>query len=418
MVRTVSINSMGIAKMSTRMPCIVLAGFLLVTACGCFGGGKEPDASASAQRGRSGGRSRFLGMRGRKKAAPAQTAPVQNIDQYSPDSSMERDLRRLRESEMAQRKRVEELRGGLDQRGDLIRREEERLAEIQQRIDDYNSALDRYDSAMSRRPESDYPRESNLLPRDSYEDTRAMASGEYGRDSRDSRSVPPTSFRDARGGSDSRDYSTNRDYSDPRDSRDNRYSTDGEERVIYDPRTDAGAYGSGAASQPAGGYSDAGQDGPPRNIPLGSVVTSPPPSRGAEMMSGSQYDAPSGGQAMQSASPAASRRQSRRDEWVPDDHLFSKSTAQPPAPDYSGVSQQSRPIIRKDDGWPENVPPVMLTPTARKAPSPSIETPVDPSAFVPMSRQRGSSNPAIGGPEQGGTDEVDAFMPDLFLSGR
>ncbi|MCC8165505.1 MAG: hypothetical protein LIQ31_05010, partial [Planctomycetes bacterium] len=217
-------------------------------------------------------------MRGRKKA-PAQTAPVQNIDQYSPDSSMERDLRRLRESEMAQRKRVEELRGGLDQRSDLIRREEDRLAEIQQRIDDYNSALDRYDSALSRRPESEYPRESNLLPRDSYEDTRAMASGEYGRDNR---TVPTTSFRDNR---ESREY---------QDSRDNRYTTDGEERVIYDPRTDTGAYGSAAASQPAAEYSDARQDVPPRNIPLGSVVTAPPVRRGAEVMPGNQnqYDSP------------------------------------------------------------------------------------------------------------------------------
>ncbi|MCD7897338.1 MAG: hypothetical protein LUG50_11795 [Planctomycetaceae bacterium] len=398
--------------MSTRTPCIVLAGLLLVTTCGCFGGGKEPDSAANAPRGRTGGRSRFLGMRGRKKAAPAQNAPVQNIDQYSPDSSMERDLRCLRESEMAQRKRVEELRGGLDQRSDLIRREEERLAEIQQRIDDYNSALDRYDSAMSRRPESEYPRESNLLPRNSYEDTRAMASGEYGRDSR---SVPTTAFRDNRDGMNSRD---------------SRYTTDGEERVIYDPRTDTGVYSSSAGSQPAGQYadnggygdtrqySDAGQDTPPRNIPLGSVVTGQPARRGAEMMSGNQYDSPGPGmQVVSSASPSTARRPSRRDEWVPDDHLFSKSTAQPPAPDYPGLNQTSRQAVRKEDGWPENVPPVMLTPTARKA-QPSVETPVDPSAFVPMSRQRGSSNPAIGQPEQGGTDEVDAFMPDLFLSGR
>ncbi|MCC8165682.1 MAG: hypothetical protein LIQ31_05940, partial [Planctomycetes bacterium] len=65
-----------------------------------------------------------------------------------------------------------------------------------------------------------------------------------------------------------------------------------------------------------------------------------------------------------------------------------------------------------------NVPPGLRPPHARTAPTPSGEAPGDPSAFIPMSRQRGSVNPAIGAPEQGATDEVDAFMPDLFLSGR
>ncbi len=165
------------------MNCRKFAAVSFAAALALAVGGCAPDDSQAdgGRRTRAPARPSF--SFGRKNDAVAQKNSDKNRQQanhelgnLSPETSMERDLKRLRASETAQLKRVEELRGNIDQRSDLIRREEEKLADLQKRIEDYDVALQRYDMAARARPPREFGGETAVVPEEMFQDRPVYSS--------------------------------------------------------------------------------------------------------------------------------------------------------------------------------------------------------------------------------------------------
>ncbi len=132
--------------------------------------------SASGGRGRTASRGRLTIGRGKSAdQARANGRDQRGIDDFSPEGSMERDLQALREREKIQERKIQELQGGLDQRNDLVRREQETLDEIRQRIDSYDTAIQRYEMAAQSRPPREIAGEPAVVPAEMFEDRAAGA---------------------------------------------------------------------------------------------------------------------------------------------------------------------------------------------------------------------------------------------------
>ncbi len=421
-----------------KIAAVTIAAALALAAAGCVSDNSQANSQNDSQR-RSRAPARPSFSFGKKNDAVAQNNNDRNRQQanqdlgnLNPETSMERDLKRLQASETAQLKRVEELRGSLGQRSDLIRREEEKLADIQKRIGDYDTALQRYDMAARARPPREFGGENAVVPEEMFQDRPVQNS----RNVALNEAYPAASTARA-GDSGLADYHDRMRQLPPRD--------------LY------------AAAPPADYQRAAHQSGeakPPRNefLPPANVTAREIPSTaftGETMLYRSGEEPQVLGTAnyrigdagltpVNSAKPAAkspaaqkpfagapvgranhplptrqedsrsAKSASPEDEWMPDSNLFSTSKAAPMVQPYPGAGNnppapQGGNAGGRNDSfdapWPENPPPVKVS-----LPPQGAKAAANPPVAAPAVKKTPAPAP------NAADDEV--FTPDLFLSRR
>lgn len=324
---------------------------LSVAACGCFGRGG--DGKTASRGGRFGKKEKQTASRkGRKQ--PAKRGQY-DFAEYTPDSSLSRDVAMLKEHEAKQVQLLKQMAMALDQNREVMRKEEEKLAQIRGKIDEYELAM--------RSGPGSAPRGRGLPSRDGvvadsmyagYADARPRRDVERAPQSRQGGYAPqPASYRPA-----GRDYARQperREYREPapayRDER--RY-----EETLYDPR---------AAGMPQ------------RQPEYRQVSQNPRPPAPREQY----YEAP----------PA------RQNAWEPSDSLYSNAASRPASP----VKNTLRPEPRLERPAPVRVEESL--PAAGASVQPRQQSLRPPAAET---RQLA--------PAASASDE-DVFTPDMYLSG-
>lgn len=119
--------------------------FPLLCVTGCMGDGGQ---SRSASRARTTRGQKDVAAKPKKAAAPERDRKKENLDDLSPEASMQRDLARLRERERQQAKAVGEMRNALNQGQDIVTKEEQNLRDLQGQISKYEMAMRRYENVV------------------------------------------------------------------------------------------------------------------------------------------------------------------------------------------------------------------------------------------------------------------------------
>lgn len=347
---------------------IVIIVALCLASMGCFGGGDGGGGKRMSSRGR-------FGLKKKRNAAASSRNKrrVGDVEQYSPEASMQRDLAQLKESEKNQVRMIKDMRSSLDQRSAQYQKEEEKLQDIRNRISSYDRAIQSQDlAAGDRRPArpATVMAAASVAPREGGAPRNVRAS--YSPDS------PPAAPRQAPPR--------------PRPS----VAREGE-TVLFDP-----------------------------NDPEDRALMSP-------YATASAPSAPSIPQAGFMASPY----EQPNDGWTPPTTLFAKSGRESgnfPPPDLyarranaiaerNAASGAEFPPVRTEGtnqrisaGAPHvpAVQPMVSTQSMRvNQPAPPVDPlPPPPSSFLPPPSST-SAAPAV--PAASGEEEV--FTPDLFLSG-
>lgn len=383
-----------------RLCVLLLILALSFAVCGCFGGGGG-DSQASSKR-RFGLRKKSDVAKSKKRGSKARGGG--DADEYSPEGSMERDLKQLQGMEQAQLKKIKSMQNDLSQGSDMVRREEEKLRDIRGKIQRYDTAMQRYEMASRARPPREDYGQPAVVPASQFQDrpvntTRAGYNPNDGRynnsaayEQRPPSNPPPRrSSRSAqRGGPIVNEGETLLYAPGPGESQP-MYSTMAPPAQSYgrgDTMQSAPApYASAPAGRPSGppapqyaGNNPAGNNSSP-------FISPPPPASGAP----AQYGMPP---------PSANNRPTGSGEggWAPSDSLFSNSANQGRRFPDPEMTQRSK---KADTYWPE--PPAS---NRNAAPTPTVRLPSAAAAPV-------ASAPAA--PSAGGSEEV--FMPDMFLTG-
>lgn len=360
---------------------------LCLASLGCFGGGGD-----------GGSRGRFGLLKKKKNADVAsrdKRRGVKDVDEYSPEASMQRDLKRLQETEKAQAKLVKDMRSSLNQGSDQVMREEEKLREIRTRMASYDAALRRYDGGHARGSGSPAARPAERLE------------GDVPRNVRTAYAPRENAGRAPRG----RTRSSRRPEARPPVVREG-------ETLVFDPNA------------------------PENNVPMDTyAMAAPTPPAARPAQAGDGQPAPQHGYM-----PTAFERQD--DGWVAPSSLFSKRSEgtpnYPPADFYAKRAQRNREAaVLNDLPAASDIPlysdkgthaPMRSAPASQSMP-PVAPLPPPPSTFIPPQAAAsgggtsgassplllpppGAAAPAVvpeSAPFGFGGDEV--FTPDLYLGG-
>lgn len=127
----------------------VLTALALALPClaGCLGG--SDGASRSASRARATRGQKDTAAKSGKSAPPRRNQKPEDLDNLSPEASMQRDLARLKEKERQQVKTVSEMRTALGQGQEIVMKEEKNLEELRGQISKYESAMRQYENVAS-----------------------------------------------------------------------------------------------------------------------------------------------------------------------------------------------------------------------------------------------------------------------------
>lgn len=151
---------------------IVILAFALVCA-GCAGG--DDDGKKGRRASRSFGKKKDKAMAEKKE---------KEVEAYTPEGSMKRDLTRMQQREKQQAQLVAQLRGGRNPDQARIQREEDKLYELRGRVQEYDAALQRYEMASSSRPRRDVVGEPLFVPDEVFRDRPVRNQTAYGDDYR------------------------------------------------------------------------------------------------------------------------------------------------------------------------------------------------------------------------------------------
>lgn len=138
--------------------CLFLGVAPALTLAGC-GGGDGGGGRVARGRFNLGKKDQDVASRtGSRSSSKSPSAPGRrnqavsaNLDDLNPESSMQRDLAKLRERERSQVKVVEEMRTALDQGTDMVQKEERKLADIRSQIARYDNAVRGYQQSSHER---------------------------------------------------------------------------------------------------------------------------------------------------------------------------------------------------------------------------------------------------------------------------
>ena len=170
----------AMSPIRTGSALILLSAALVVVGCGDAGGGRSASSRA--------GKSRNTASKGAGKQG--------DLDNLSPEMSMQRDLERLREREKSQAKVVKEMRGALSQGEGVVEKEEQKLTEIRGQIAEYDNTMRRYGTASAGAPARGGDRRAEVAAATMRTDDRNV-SNTRGRN--ESHAVPASAARDGDG---------------------------------------------------------------------------------------------------------------------------------------------------------------------------------------------------------------------------
>lgn len=400
-----------------RLHATLVALAMCLALTGCMGGD-----SSEGKRGRTAQRGRLSVGRAKKTEMAKGNRPkgAGNIDDFSPEGSMERDLAQLRKREQAQEKMLTDMRGSLNQGSEHVRREEEKLAEIRRRINNYDTAINRYEMASKSRPPREAVGEPSVVPREMFEDRGPAAT--------------PVSY-----GAD--DYTFENPYSStPRREARTLYSVEARppatNSTVREYRSDGGLASSGRQFEPtAYDYDD--------NANVEQVLYSAPPADGgfgnrtrviasssslpstAQKQSANPVDKPFAGATVGRSNNAsrqsveAKMQTQRDDEFRVPDALFSKRAAPSAAQQHRNVAAQTeeerldQQVRSKAAAANNRQLSAMAAPAQRageKAALPKTEVRMQPKQQP--TQPAAAKRPLTAAPAQ---PDEEVFTPDLFL---